>query len=221
MITTSLQRLRRIAPRRRGGTIVATVAGTATFGALVGAAIIVTPARSVGGSRPEPTRAIQASHQMVHDGVEELVARAVEIIAIHVDNGRTDVVLWLEDRIQPGTVNRGEVAVLSHSRVMQHLVVHLPDVTASDNPPDLVAAPIDRASLRRPEFCADWRVSPDIHPNVLAREVARFEIEPLGAAVAGPAPVRIALTWPVDSTDGADVTAAIVDAVVRPTGDQE
>jgi hypothetical protein len=216
------------ARRCRGGAIHPLLVTLALLGTLVGVAALVGPrvlsadtARRPGpGSKAAATR----SHQGLIEDLAGLLSHSVGLLAIH-HPGATpyeELVLWLTDDDAGGARGRpdpAEIAVLSHSRVLQTITVYRLGDGAGAGRPGL-DGPMDR-----PAFCDRFRADPDVQALVLAGGVSAMRVEPVGdareewgawGAWGGFQRLRLTLTWAADSADGADEASVLVDTVVFP-----
>jgi hypothetical protein len=133
------------------------------------------------------------------------------------------MVLWLADTPggTGGKPDDVEVAVLSHSAILQTITIYRldPEERSAEGPV------LDFSS--GPGFCDRWRAHPGVVPLVLARGVSDMRVERVNSAedewVAGGRwgglqRVRLSLTWASDSVDGPDEASVLVNTVMFPYG---
>ncbi|MCA9292071.1 MAG: hypothetical protein KDA25_13145, partial [Phycisphaerales bacterium] len=190
-----------------------------TMAALGVAAVVFSPqflhasdaADALALDRASEAVARDADHQVVIDALAGVLERAAGVISIN-QRGPTpyvEVVLWLTDAANPGRVDRGEIAVLSHSEVLRMVTLY---TLSTSVPVEEAEAPAssERHRVGTPAFCDDWRSSRDVEPRVIATHVPGMEIAWAAPPVDGPRALRIALTWSGNPVDGSDTATRIV-----------
>lgn len=215
------------AVRRRGGTLGGLLLTLSVVGTLTVTTVVVAPRylAADGPHEPQGVPAGHPAHQELIDNVAQVIARSVGVLAIH-ERGPTpymEMVLWLTDhpRGVDGRPDDRELAVLSHSAVLQTITIYcLPLEDQANHPPP------NAARRDSPAFCDRWRANPHVVPLVLARGVASMRVEPVGGAQdewsewgiwGGLQRLRLTLTWASDSADGPDEASAIVHTVIFPS----
>ena len=210
---------------RRGGVINGLLVTLSVLGALTVATIFVAPQYLAAQPSKAPSiiAAGTPAHQALIDDLATVVEQSVGVLAIH-PRGATpyeEIVLWLAD-IDGGTDGRAdepELAVLSHSTVLQTVTVYR---MTGDSTTGTLGVP--RTS---PEFCRRWRADERVKSIVLGRGVADMRIEPVGeqqdqwgesGRLGALQRLRLTLTWARDSVDGADEASVLVDTVLFPSG---
>lgn len=221
--------------RRRGETLGGLLVTLSIIGALGVAAAVVAPRYLVGAVAghppdapdvPELIRARNPTHGELIDALSRLIARSVGILAIHHrgPGPYLELVLWLDDDVNPGRPDARELALLSHSRILQTLTLYRrPSGTSGGAPSDWGGAGglwASGNSATDPSFCGRWRADPDVKALVLMRGVSDMRVEPVASPHASLQRLRILLSWAADSVDGADEASAIVDTVMFPSADR-
>lgn len=218
---------------RRGSTSAGVATVCALLGSLLVFAFVFSPVAlqagrsSNGNTIPAATR----GHQQVIEQIAALIARSHAVIAIHDqrDTPFTEVVLWLEDAEGDGAVHARDVAIISHSPLLQTINVYLaePGPGEPPEPPSgLEPGWWAVAPLREVDFCDRWRTSPDVRPRLLATGISDMELQWLTPTSGGAADtvdhldgagsdqpsdrLQLALTWAADSTDGADKASVVI-----------
>jgi hypothetical protein len=220
MTNLPARNFRGVAGARRGGTLASWLVVLSMIGAFGVTAAMVTPRFLAGGEMPpRTTTASMPVHQRLIESLAALLGRSVAVVAIQ-DRGATpyeEAVLWLEDIENPGRIDPAELAVISHSRVLQTITYYGldPDVSGDDVP---TTAWMERFDLTGPEFAVRWRAHPSVVSRVLAVGVSDMQLERLGTAHRGSGLLRISLTWDSHSTDGADEASVLVEAALRREG---
>jgi hypothetical protein len=208
-------------------------------GTLGASAIVFRPPFLFGGEVVAPlVKARVPGHQALIDHVAGLVSGSVAVLAIHERNSGqgsqsrsdaighlsqsqrtvsvgfptplTEIVLWMKDVKNPGELDRGEVAVLSHSRVLQTITLYVAD------PSYLQTGMIDPHRAATRAFCDGWRADPSVKGIVIATGISDLWIERPGKSDSSVISMRINLTWASDSADGSDAASAQVDAIRGP-----
>ncbi|MHC4347717.1 MAG: hypothetical protein ACYS15_04130 [Planctomycetota bacterium] len=210
--------------RRRGGTLGAVLLIMSLVGAATVTTVIVAPRYLA--AEPPPSQDVAAAsivNQELIDDLADIVGRSVGVLAVH-DRGPTpyvEIVLWLADA--PGGVDGRpddrELAVLSHSAVMQTITIYRLGDGDESTPQRLLD------SHRGPDFCNRWRAHPNVMPLVLARGVSDMRVERVDSDQdewvawgrwGGLQRLRLSLTWASDSTDGPDEASVSVNTVMFP-----
>jgi len=184
-----------------------------SFSVLAAVAVIVGPKYLHATEPGEQQRHAQSSgHQLVLDGLARLIAGSQGVIALHQrgDSPFVEVVLWLEDTSNPGLVDRHELIVVGHSRVLRTVTVYQ---TARHGGAAETAWESDSMSLRSRAFCDQWRADPAIRPRVIGTGISDMRVERIDESSAGGARYSITLTWAEDSVDGSDEATLFVDAM--------
>ncbi len=154
------------------------------------------------------------ANQQTIELIANLIGRSVEVMAVR-QRGATpylELVLWLDDRDDAGQVNRGELAVLSHSEILQTVILY--ELAPDEN--DLTWQSVPRSGVLSPGFCDAWRADKAVTPRVLATGIAQMQVHEGGQPEAGVQPLQLTLTWAPNSADGSDEASVFVDAAVRP-----
>jgi hypothetical protein len=205
------------------------------IGALGVTAVVTGPRLlSAGDDKPVAVLPREPAHQETLEALQALIGRSRGVLAIH-DRGQTpfvELVLWLEDIRNKGSLDLDEVFVITHSEILWTMTGYSrpggdgggDGHVASDPAPStganaLETNPVlDRSITLDPtlfadrDFCVAWRTADGVQPRVLASGISGFRCEP-----EGPGLLRISLTWPSDSVDGPDRASVCVD-VMTPSG---
>ncbi len=217
--------------RRRGETLGGLLVTLSIIGALGVTAAVVAPRYLVGAVAGHPPdarddgdliRARNPTHGELIDALTRLIARSVGILAIHHrgPGPYLELVLWLDDDINPGRPDAHEIALLSHSRILQTLTLYR---RPSGEPSDWEGAGglwASGDSATDPSFCVRWRADSDVRALVLMRGVSDMRVEPVASPHASLQRLRILLSWAADSVDGADEASAMVDTVMFLSADR-
>ncbi len=214
---------------RAGGTTAGLLTTLVALGVLTTVAALVAPSYLNANSIPvvEPVVARDAAHQQMIEILAALIGRSREIVAIH-DRGASpylELVVWLEDQDHSGEPDPDEIAIISHSEVMQTILCFGYDEAddASDEPlpPGWTALnkpgpPLpSMADIDRADFCAAWRDHPLVTRRVLAARIASLAVTEVSRSEDGAALLEISLTWASESADGPDMASVPVDVVLR------
>jgi hypothetical protein len=208
----------------RGGTINGMLVTLSILGSLTAATFYVAPQYlAAQPAVPSAVPAVYPDHQGLIEDVATLIAQSVGVLAIHPRGASPfqEMVLWLADNDAAGTDGRAdesELAILSHSRILHTITIYRRD-GGSISPA--------RAARKSPEFCRRWRADPGVTALVLGRGVSDMRVDTIGdqedqwnqsGQWGALQRLRVTLTWPDDSADGADEASVLVDTVLFPTG---
>lgn len=200
------------ANHHRGITLTGLLVALSLATALSVTAAVVTPrylmAQSIGG---DVIAARNPVNQQFINGLGALIGRSVEVLAVR-PRGATpysELVLWLDDGERPGRLDPPELAVLSHSEVLQTIVLYQRFDGESEG-----LGVLDRAEAQSAGFCDRWRADPLVAPTVLATGVADMRLEQTGRPYEATQRLRITLTWSPESSDGPDEASLLVDAAM-------
>lgn len=189
---------------------------------LVAGGILTTTAAIVGPrllSADDDDAALSVPTQPEHADTLSTLVEALEgckALLIHHDRERTpylDLVVWTEDRTDPGAVNVDEVLVLSHSRMLQTLAMHVCEGPFGEEVEGLT---ID--TLLDPDFPERWRMRGDVVGRVLSSGVSEMRFSDHAAqsdhtastADNGHSRYMVALTWGGVYADESDTGQRIV-----------
>ncbi len=208
----------------RGGTINGMLVTLSIVGSLTAVTFYVAPQYlAAQPGSPSAVPAAHPGHQRLIDDLATLIAQSVGVLGIH-PRGATpyqEMVLWLADNDAAGADGRAdetELAILSHSSVMQTITLYRP--TGGMISPARVAP-------KSPDFCRHWRADPGVEGLVLGCGVSDMRVETVGGqedqwGASGQwgalQRLRVTLTWAADSADGADEASVLVDTVLFPSG---
>lgn len=215
----SIRRYKAEAAHDRGSTLSGVLIALSLATALSVTAVVVTPrfltAQSIGG---DVIAARYPVNQQFINGLGALIGRSVEVLAVR-PRGATpyaELVLWLEDGEHPGRLDPPELAVLSHSEVLQTIVLYQLFEGEAE-----ASHVLDRAAAQSAGFCDRWRADSLVAPTVLATGVADMRLEQTGRPYEATQRLRITLTWSSESSDGPDEASVLVDAAMYYDGEQE
>ncbi|MCP3905015.1 MAG: hypothetical protein GY715_15435 [Planctomycetes bacterium] len=199
--------------RRRGATSTGIVGTMCVTGALAATAFVARPAWLHASAEPVPdvVPARVEAHRDLMDLLGSFLSRSHAVLAVHA-RGRTpylEIVVWLEDATNLGHPDPGEIAVISHSEVLETIVYHALDPEADADPDASATIP----GAPSPDFCRAWRERTDVTRRLLATGVTRVQVEPTGRRD-DRARLRISLTWGAQSTDGADKGSMLLDVIM-------
>lgn len=199
-----LGRFAHIRPRRAD-------AGSAISSALIAISITGVVATTAWVARPAYLHAQSPTHESVAarsernqeivDLLANLIGSSAEVVAVYPRGATPYAEVVLRIAGEGDAVQSDEVAVLSHSRVLQSLMLY----THGDVQDDL-----HRAELFASGFPDRWRGDPNVKPILLASGLSDMDVQ-----VVEPGLLRIALTWAADSADGEDESMVYVQAMAR------
>ncbi|MCZ6836430.1 MAG: hypothetical protein O7G85_11705 [Planctomycetota bacterium] len=201
--------------RCRGGATTGLLTMLASFGALGAAAVFVGP-RVIQAGSSEVSEIITARspmHQKQFELLTTLIARSQALLMVH-DRGTRpyeEMLLWMEDRQSPGTMETSELALISHSRILQTITLYRFDAE-NGNTPEI------GLNWQDPKFCDAWRSNPDVVATSIVGGISDLELlyDPL---IQGGSPaLRITFTWASDTADGSDKASTLVEVNIPKTG---
>jgi hypothetical protein len=182
-------------------------------GALAVSAAVVGPQIGHGfgtnEAAPPPVAARRQDHRTLMEHLTGLIGRSSAVLAVH-QRGTTpylEIVLWLGDEDRSGRAEPAEVAIVSHSRIMQTLTLY--EWAGGKAPAEGALAIVAPGA---PAFCNAWRADRHVRPQVILAGVSDLAARPLESPVAGRLALEITVTWAGDPSDGPDVASAVVDA---------
>jgi hypothetical protein len=200
---------RRHLDARRGNTTLGAITLLAAFGTLVGVALVIRPGQ-LHADTPSTRVARDPDHNRSIELVAGMVVRSRAVLALHdgSEGPFEEVVLWVEDRVNPGVIDLHEVAVLTHSPVLQTLTYY--GRSAGDSDAHFRSdGEFDRA------FCQVWRTSPSINAGLIGAGLSDVDFAIDSLFQAGRPALRISFTWVSESTDSPDEASVLIDAVMH------
>ncbi len=203
---------------RRGAATLTAVKILAISGALMASAVAVRPIMIAAAATDEPTREVasDAAHEQIAQLLAGLIGGSHQVLAVN-PPGETpflEVVLWLEDGANRGTIDPDELVILVYRPSLRSVELHslAPDTELPG------AAPRGYG----PNFCTWWRTRPETTRRILGRQIESMKVDLIGSDERGgdslPATLRIALTWIARSTDAPDRATIPIDARLREAG---
>ena len=214
-----------------------------TCGALLlgTAAVILDPQSLQAVSKPpENLQAAEDRRSEFAKTLAGLIGDCTEVLAIHErsDTPCVDVVLWVDDDLNPGVIDPHEIAIISQSQLFRTITVYSVEgpgkrfqsqqhrvpsaehrVESTQNSElrtqNSLGTALDRATVSTPQFCDRWRAQPTVEPQVIATGISDMRLERLPGAHGELSVIRLSLRWGADSTDGAGEASALIDTGVR------
>ncbi|MCI0364873.1 MAG: hypothetical protein L0219_13430 [Phycisphaerales bacterium] len=208
---------------------------------LAGAAFVLDPLTLQAVSKPpESSQTAPQRRREFVDHLARLIGGCVAVLAVH-DRGDTpnsQIVLWVDDRTNPGVIDAPELAIVSQSQLFQTITLYtmtagspgrLFESAASTRPIER-DAPLSwditgqyvqsRAETKdtygleevgQATFCDRWRALPSVVPHIIGTGISDMRVERLSKSPAELSPLRILLRWGLDSTDGAWEASTVID----------
>jgi hypothetical protein len=222
---------------RRGGTTGGVVALLLALGTLAVTALVVRPQFLIAtpqSTLPQEQPALVESHQAVLEAIVEMLGRSEAVLAVHPRDASPyyDVVIWTHDAQHTGRVDRDEIAMLSHSKVLWTLTLHQLAAPAESSAPSAHPAHADQSRMEgdtfwrptaaaRPEICEIIRNSIDTQSRVVETGLSDVAFEPVTFQSDQRVLMRVTLTWATDSADGKDRASALVSVIMRQSQAEE
>lgn len=207
--------------RDHGVALTPIVASVVAAGLLGAASVVLAPVlvRGDGGhttaEHPAPWRAPRAQ---IERALSDLVARSVDVLAIHRRGALpfTQFVLWERDDEDPGFINFDEVVVISHSRNLQTISVYrvANDEATADQATRKPSRRMSRIEIERLDFCDRWRADPLIGAAVIGRGVSDATFTLIDETASRSRRLRIRLIWDRESVDSDAHGVSVVEPVV-------
>lgn len=220
---------RTVRRHRRGSATTGLLITLALMAGAVVTAIVIRPNLGQAFSATEMAgeQASDPANQQIIDGIAEIVARAHQVMAVHPRGTTpyTEIVLWVEDRENPGEIDPDEVAIISHSPVLETLIYYTLREPTEGTEPDTGRLPptLSTGDVADAWFCDMWRTAPDIEPKVIATRVSGMQVvqdRPDNAAD-GRHLLRIRLTWDAQTSDSGDTAMVVVERTTQNARAQE
>ena len=201
---------------RRGATAGEVVFAIALMVGVVGGAALVGPAML--RASPQQSRDIipeDPTMRASFEAVRAFFETNHQVLSDRVDtvSGLYEVVLWNSDQSKPGTIQPGEIIVLTHSAFLGTLTATV--VLPEDE--NLASQTIEPETAGSRAFAQSWREHPAQSSFTLAQGVGRFRLDgPDGQKQGGELLVR--LTYTGKSSEEPMVECAFVSSVTDSRG---
>lgn len=190
--------------RRRGGTSIASIFAILSLTSILATiAWVARPMYLHADITPTPQTITAANprHQQIIQLLADLLQNSSNVTAIHPRDPSpyAEVVLRTSGQGQPVTAD--QIALLSHSRVLQTITLY------TLNDPQLT---FTHDELPHSDFPNRWRDNPNVHPTLLATSISDMHIEQVH-----PNQLLIVLTWDANSVDGEDKASLLVNVTTN------
>ncbi len=168
---------------------------------VVGAGAVVGPRMLLGEPASEPSLVfsdhVTAVEQEVAERIKELLESCRGVLHVAESTENPAIALWKDDARDRGTINRDEVLILAHNRVMHALEAH---EASSDSDSDAPSPAVRYENLFSDHLSDIWRALPDASTHVIATSVSamHFRTTPGGD---GQATLEVRLTWDQATSD--------------------
>ena len=205
----------------RGGASAALIITLTALASMATAAVVVGPGFSIGALSTAPTAGSPVEklgdRQRFANQVAGIFGGSHRVLAVH-ERGYTpylEAVLWVEDRVNLGQIDPCEVAVLSHSRVLQSITWYaLPSEYEKATWSDFDSSVLIVDRLSDPTFCERWRSQSHVVPRLISTGISDLVIKSARREGSDTGVMQIRVIWPEDSTDSPTETAAHVQAAM-------
>jgi hypothetical protein len=197
----------------RGAALTSTGIVLAVLGAAAVGLVIIRPQFAFGPSQAAATApAISSAQRALLLRVEELLRTSKAVLAVHPRGSDPfeEMVIWLDDTENPGVLDRRELALLSHSRIMRTLTLFMTAASVK------AGSAIEPEAASRQGFCNLWRSEPGVVGVVIATDIADLRCVPSGVTSQEQANWRVELIWEEKSADGPSAAASIDAVAVHP-----
>ena len=153
---------------------------------------------------PVTITAHHLQHQHIIESIAALIAGSSKVLAIHPRGHSPFVEIVLRMEAAEQHISPSEIAVISHSRILQTITFYSLEASDEDQVPGSFA---DAEALLQPGFCDRWRGSEYVMPRVLARGILDMVISP----TTDERYLLFELTWASDSADGMDKASVLIE----------
>lgn len=204
---------------RRGGATVGLLAILTTLASMATAALVIGPRFSLGAMSDDELGPgeVLSERQIFTNQIAGIFGGSHRVLAVH-DRGSTpylEAVLWVEDRINPGQIDPVEVAVISHSRVLQTLTWYaLPAPYEKAKWSDLKNSVLTVERIEDATFCERWRSHAGVVPRVVSTGISDLMIKSAHGKDRDSGVMQIRVIWPKEMTDSPTETSAHVQAAI-------
>jgi hypothetical protein len=192
-----------------------------------GAAVAVVFTPRVGDASNAEGSSIRADsprNQRTIELLGAILGRCHRVLVVHPAGSgtQTDIVLWLADTENVGTVDDVEVGVITHSSVLQTIAFHhldgvhlrsedLATLAVRRGHEQTRPAELTREILNDRTFPNRWRALETLSTSILAQGVSDLHATTVSDTTRGGELMRIQLRWGPESVDGPDQASALVD----------
>jgi hypothetical protein len=192
---------------------------------LLGAAALSGPSELLGrANQPAPALPADPARAAVVSALSQLISDSHRVLAVHQRGASpyVELVLWLTDHREPGTLNADELVLLCHSQVLQTITTYT-DATCGGS------GAIDLSDAATRGFCDRWRSDPAVQSRVLAGGISDLQVALLTVQPSRPtspmaarsgmdgARVSLRLIWPPVLTDSPEEAFVVIDAKTEPS----
>ncbi len=213
-------------PVRRGGATAGLIATLVVFSGLVTTAIVFSPKFAGASAHHSDVKTLQQplhERQIVTNSIASLLGSSHQVLVVHdrASSPYFELVLWVDDRYNRGTIDPAEIAVVAHSRVLQTVTWFslMPGDVAHETWESLGSEVLRMELLQEPGFCDRWRAHHAVAPRVISTGVSDLTVEIAQQVDAHTAVLKLDVIWPDDSTDSPTETTAQVHVALRADSD--
>lgn len=121
-----------------------------------------------------------------------------------------EIVLWSRDIDGPGTVEADEIVVITHSRALSTVRVHMAEA-------DGTRERIPGRETESPGFADRFRKRPDVEARTVAVGISDVALDRAESEAAGRTVGRFSLTWSAESSDGSEAGWIWLEGPMRAT----
>lgn len=135
----------------------------------------------------------EARTSLVH-ALKRMIAASHAIIDVRDASAGAELVLWIDDKVDPGVVNENEILIISHAPLLQAAI-------ALTRPPETGGEhAVDSKALFSDTLSTTWRKRPDVSQSIVTTDVTAMRVESIRRPD-GNAALTVRLTFAPDNSD--------------------
>ena len=222
------RRRRRTGRLRRGGSTTGLIVTLACFIGFGGAAVLIGPQLLSAGDAGEERRVDQLpavpERRLILESLATMIESSEAVLAVDARRSTPmyEIILWARDIEDPGTIEADELIIISHSRLLSAVTVHMTDGSASPEDDADSGEPqhFTARETRSRGFADRFRKRADVEARTVGTGISDVALDPAESETAGAGGRRFSLTWSAETSDGSDVGWVWLQGPMRAARDQ-